>query len=314
MISKSILEKLDDWLFCPQSPAPVALFRICYGAIAFTCFAWVYPNLLDLYGPQGYPSLPVERQILGSATSSLFFYLPASNETTYILWGLLLLSALFVTIGFLTRTSSILLYVMLISFQQRNWLLTSANDEILSIMGFLVIFSSAGACFSLDSWLKGARSWQAQWQIKAAPWAQRLLQIQWALVYFQSVLFKLFGSTWWDGTAVYYAISLEEYKRFSLPFLFQYLWQIKLTTWSTLVVETLLFTAIFIKRYRYWVMAMGILLHLGLEVMMNIPFLELLSIACFLTFVEGDDLQKLTQRLQSLKPMSNKQIEKLSGS
>lgn len=314
MTSRSISQQIDEWLFRPQSPAPVALFRICYGAFAFTCFAWVYPNLLDLYGPAGYPSIPVEKQILGSATSSLFFYLPASNETTYTLWGLLLLSALFVTIGFFTRTSSILLYMMLISFQQRNWLLISATDEILSIMGFLVIFSSAGACLSIDSWLKGARTWEAQWQIETAPWAQRLLQIQWALVYFQSVLFKLFGSTWWDGTAVYYAISLEEYKRFSLPFLFQYLWQIKLFTWATLIVETLLFTAIFVKKYRYWIIAMGILLHLGLEVMMNIPFLELLSIACFLNFVDADDLKKLQKQLLCLKGMPNKPKETIAGS
>lgn len=300
-MTRSLLKNLAGFwnqaLFVQKSPAPLAVFRICFGLIVLSCYAFVFPNLLELYGPQGIPSHAAELKILNFYPPSLFYHLPPTESVTYCLWGLLMLSALLVTVGLFTRPANILLYVMILSFCQRNLVAQSALDDLMSGLAFLLMFSDCGTVFSVDSFRAGRRTLEAQWQYVSMPWAQFLMQCQIGLFYFQSVTTKLTGTTWLDGTAVYYALCLKEYKRFDLPFLYQFLWQVKLLTWGTLFIEILLFTAIWSKRFRYYVMALGLILHLGIEVTMHIPFFETLTVVTYLLFVDPDDLKKVINRL-----------------
>lgn len=299
-IFSSLSRVIDNALFVPKSPAPLAVFRIGFGLLVFCSFVCVYPSLFDLFGPHAVPRLAAERSLLHFYPVSLFFLLPQSDWLTVLLWFLLLLAAFFVCIGLFTRCATVSLYLLFVSFCQRNTNATSATDDLISCLAFLLMFSNCGAVFSLDSWRRGLKTYDQQWQVMLMPWAQWLAQMQVALFYFQSVVYKLCGRTWWDGTAVYYALSLREYKRFDLGFLYQYLWQVRFLTWGTLVIETLLFTLIWHKKYRYYAMLLGVLLHAGIEITMNIPFFELLSVVCYLLFVEPEDLKRVLDRCRGL--------------
>lgn len=295
-----LVKAIDETLFVPRSPVPLAFFRIGFGLLVFCSFGCVYPSLSDLFGPHAVPRLDAERGLLHFYPVSLFFLLPQSDLVTFVLWLLLMVSALLVCIGLFSRWASISMYLLVVSFCQRNTDATSATDDLISCLSFLLMFTNCGAVCSLDAWRRGLRTYEQQWQIKVMPWAQWLAQMQVALFYFQSVVYKLCGLTWWHGTAVYYALSLREYKRFDLSFLYQYLWQVRLLTWGTLIIEILLFTAIWHKKYRYYAMLLGVLLHAGIEITMNIPFFELLSVVCYLLFVDADDLKRVCDRLRIL--------------
>jgi len=77
-----------------------------------------------------------------------------------------------------------------------------------------------------------------------------------------------------------------------VPVLFDHLWILNLLTWGTLAIEFSLWTLIWIKELRYYVLICGVALHLGIEWAMNVPLFGLLMIACYTNFVEAADLKR----------------------
>jgi hypothetical protein len=145
----------------------------------------------------------------------------------------------------------------------------------------------------VDRWLRVRRGIEPPGEpAPAAPWAQRLIQIQLAVAYLATVRWKLAGHTWVDGTAVYYATRLHEFARFPVPYVFDHLWTIKLMTWGTLAVELALGTLVWFRRLRYPVLLAGLLLHLGLEYSMNIQLFQWVMISAYVLFIEPRDLRR----------------------
>ncbi len=81
--------------------------------------------------------------------------------------------------------------------------------------------------------------------------------------------------------------------RLPIVYIFDHLWTVKLLTWTTLVVEFSLCFLIWFKPIRYYVIALGIIMHLVIDWSMLIPQFEWIMIASYILFIEPDDLQKL---------------------
>lgn len=150
--------------------------------------------------------------------------------------------------------------------------------------------------YSIDSWLaKRSGEPPSSEEIKCTPWVQYLIRFQIAAVYWHSFFGKMNGETWRNGTAVYYATRMEDFHKLSLPILFDNLWIIQVLTYGTLATECALWSLIWIKEFRYYVLVAGVLLHLGIEWSMNLPFFELLMIASYIVFVEPSDVERVVQ-------------------
>jgi hypothetical protein len=112
------------------------------------------------------------------------------------------------------------------------------------------------------------------------------------LVYFATVLFKLKGHDWVDGTAVYYTSRLENFQRIILPVVFEEKNFIKIMTWSALFIEFSLATLIWIREMRKWVLMAGLLLHLGIELTMSIGCFEWLMMGAYVLFLDASDVKR----------------------
>lgn len=100
------------------------------------------------------------------------------------------------------------------------------------------------------------------------------------------------GILWMNGTAVYYAMRLEDFHRFPTPALHS-LFLIKSLTWLTLLIEFALGVLIWFKELRYPVLLAGLGLHLGIEYAMNIPLFEWMIVATYINFIEPQDLSRM---------------------
>jgi hypothetical protein len=129
--------------------------------------------------------------------------------------------------------------------------------------------------------------------------AQRLIQLQLSVAYAGSVLLKLTGHEWLDGTALYYALRLQELVRFSIPALTDNLVATKFLTVYTLLAEGSMFTLVWIRDLRYWALAAVFLLHLGIDTLMNLPVFQWIFVSGLLTFVYAEDLTKVMDWLKS---------------
>lgn len=285
--------------FAPASPVPMALFRIGLGLVVIQCL--VVHLLADWHLYYGdYAIVPIEDMISkywrGDPYFDLMLLLPPGEEWRWYFFWMTAVFAFMMTVGLFTRVSAVLTFLCLMSLQHHFLINQNAGDNYLRIATMCVAFSNAGDALSLDSLIKGIRQ---DWRVTgflaplSSPWAQRLLQVQICLAYYHTWVAKMAGETWFNkGTAVYFATRYDDVMRFPLPFILDNYYCIQILTWGTLVVEFALWSLIWFRATRYWVMLAGLGLHLGIEYCMNLPMFEWLFMLTYFLFIYPEDLDR----------------------
>lgn len=293
----------DAWnrfWFTPASPAPLSLFRIFYGVLVLATGILLAPDLFTWFGAHPVISQQAVHDWEHSeARFSIFFLLPDSNATAVAMFLLLMVSATTLTLGLFTRLSAILLFISLCSFDQRMACIFNAGDTVLRHQAFLLMFSDAGALFSLDRLRNRSGKQLSDEAIVSSPWAQRLIQFQIAAVYSQTFFSKIICPQWTDGTALYYCSRLTDFARLPILSVFDNLLVFQLLSWMTIAVECALFTLIWWKKTRYAVLLAGIIFHMGIDLSMNIPIFEYVMIATYITFLEPKDIFKFIHKIEN---------------
>lgn len=280
----------NEFFFRKQSPMPIAVFRIVYGALVIITLLLLRPDWFDWYGTHAWVSLSTVLKLAPGHGANLFAIIPQADAWIGAIFWISLVSAVLLTIGLFTRTSSILVFVCLNSIQQRNLYITHGGDTFLRLAGFFLIFAPAGAALSLDHligvWRRKEPS-PIQWR---SPWAQRMIQIQLSLIYLTAFLVKMKGATWLQGTALFYVYHLDELRHFPLPSWFFHPTVLKLGDWLALALEFSLGVLIWVREFRYALLAIGLLFHLWLEYSLNIPMFQWDILSGYILFVDPEDL------------------------
>ena len=292
MTLKSAFGAWNRFFFAEQSPIPIALFRIIYGLLVIATLLLLRPDWLTWFGVHGWVSLQTALKLESGPRLNLFTVIPQSDAWIGALFWVFLGSAILLTIGFLTRVNSVLVFVCLTSMQQRNLYITHAGDTFLRLAGFFLIFAPAGAALSVDRLIRIRRGREDATIQPRSPWAQRMIQLQLSLLYFATFLVKVKGAPWLQGTALFYVYHLDEFRRFPLPSWFFHPLVLKLGSWSALALEFSLGVLIWVKEFRYVLLALGVLFHLWLEYSLNIPLFQWDILSAYILFVDPDDLKR----------------------
>jgi len=227
----------------------------------------------------------------------LWFPSPAVVITFFTLFAA---AAFCLMIGFWTRWSALLVFLGLVSIGHRNPLILNGGDTVIRLMAFYLVLSPCGAALSVDRLRALARGKATLGPALAPPWAQRLLQLQIAFVYACTVLLKLKGQSWSNGTAIYTTSWLEEFDRFPLPFVFQSMTMVNIMTYWTLATEIAMAFLVWIPVLRPFVLLNGVLLHGGIEYTMNIPLFAFTMIISYVAFV---NVEAIWQKVRALQPL-----------
>jgi len=305
MTLRSLARAWNEFFFAPQVPTPISLFRILYGCCVIATLILLRPDWLTWFGVHSWETLATIRQIEPGMRLNLFTVIPQSDPWIIALFWVFLISAVCLTIGFLTRLNTVIVYLCLTSIHQRNLYINHGGDTFLRVAGFFLIFAPAGAAFSLDRLLRIRRGKEGAEIQPRSPWAQRMIQFELALVYFTSFWWKSMGAPWVNGAALYYVLHLEEIRRFPLPPWIQQPVILKLGSWLALALEFSLGVLIWIKELRYPLLLAGLLFHLSLEYMLNIPMFQWDILTAYVLFVDPADLTRawnwLRRRLPAAK-------------
>lgn len=297
---RAIRDGWNRFFFEPESPLPIAVYRILLGLLLVANHLLLLPDLETWFGENGMLSPKTAWNVPGGQGLNLFQWLGNSDAAVWTVYWLALLSAMALAAGLATRLSAILAFLTLVTLHHRNPVLLNSGDSFLRIAMFFVMFSHAGAALSVDRWFRVKRGKEHPGRIEPrAPWAMRLIQLQLAFLYFYAFVWKMMGSLWVQGTAVYYTSRLPEFWRFPLPYVFEHMWTIKIWTWATLVIEFSMGVLVWVRELRYWVLLAGVLLHLGIDYTMNIPLFGPTMIAAYITFVEPRRIQQALDWMKS---------------
>jgi hypothetical protein len=295
---RSFTAAWNRFFFAEQSPTPIALFRIAYGTSVIATLCLLHPDWLAWYGTHAWISLSTMQALEPGRRLNLFSVIPQSDSWVNGLFWVFLASAILLTVGFLTRINSVIVFLCLTSIQQRNLFITHGGDTFLRLAGLFLIFAPAGAAFSVDRLIRIWRGESGTSFRLRCPWAQRMIQIQLALLYFASFCWKLKGPAWLQGTALFYIYHLEGLKRFPVPAWLLQDAVLKVAGWSAIALEFSLGVLIWVRRLRYILLALGLLFHLSLEYSLNIPMFQWDVLSAYILFVDPADITRAGQWLR----------------
>lgn len=298
---KSVLDAWNTFFFTPQSPFPIALFRILYGLMVMATLVLLRPDWFNWFGPRGWVSLSTMSQVEPGERINLFAVIPQVDSWINALFWFFLASAASLTIGFVTRLNSVIVFVCLASIQQRNLYILQGGDTFLRVAGFFLIFAPAGAALSLDRIVRVWRGKEGRQIEPRSPWAQRMIQFELALVYFAGFCWKVEGITWLQGTALYYVYHLDSLKRFPVPSWFFRPAILKLGSWATLALEFSLGVLIWVRELRYPLLVLGLAFHLWLEYSLNIPLFQWDVLSAYVLFIEQADMARIGQGMHFVR-------------
>jgi len=299
----STLGAWDRFWFTPRRPHVLGLLRIFTGAMLLYGHLVLATQLLSFLGDTAWVNNETARQLhdnaFGIADAGRSYLWHVSSPT--LLWAhqslTIVVTAAFM-IGLLTRITGPAAWFLQLMYIHRLTGALFGLDQIVTYSVMYLMFTPCGSVFSVDAWLRkkldlkvgdGSRlSWlfpEARPSVSANV-ATRLLQLHLCVIYLFGGLAKARGESWWDGTAVWYAIGNYEYQSIDMTWLGAYPRLISLLSNVTLFWEVLFCALIWPRLTRPIVLAIAIAVHGGIALFLGMATFGLMMIAANMIFVE----------------------------
>ncbi len=275
---------------------PLGLFRIGFGALMLKEALYHIFLASTFYSDSSIVPRAALDQTVFSGRFSLMSGLAESWMAIafFILWALVALGLL---LGWQTRVMSLLNFVLLLSMINRDPFLVTGAEIAMIALAFWSLFLPLGRCYSLDA----RRSPQPP---TAYAFPVRMIQIQVALVYIFTAIFKLEGQSWPNGYAIYMALQVRLY---TFPLGDWFLANapfglLQILTFLTLVIEAGIVPLVFAPILQPYLRAIGLLLgvalHIGIGLLMAIPNFPLVMLTSYLLFFDSRWVNALEQWIQ----------------
>jgi hypothetical protein len=275
--------------FRPISARPLGVFRVLLGLIVLAHLVIVGCDLDHWMTDQGVLQGDEARIVAGPLRWSPLNWVQ-DPITVRVFMASTAVVAVAVIVGWHSRVSSVVLYLMMLSIHHRNILTNCGPDSLLMILLFYLMFSPSGASYSLDARRESKRRGTLAEPI-IIPWAVRLIQVQMCMIYFSTSVFKANGATWLDGTAIHFVLQNVEVRRFNHEWLCQYPLFINFLTYISLLIEFGLVFLLWFRPTRFWAAMSGVALHIGAMLTVNVPLFGELMTVCYLTFLTPSELE-----------------------
>ena len=316
-LSRAAVAGWNQFWFTPTDVATIALMRICAGAMLFsTHLVWTLE--LDAFlGAQGFIPVEAAKGFYGDSYPWAFSYL-WYVESSSALWALhivgLVVLAMF-TLGLFTRVTSILTFVIALSYVHRTPGALFGLDQINTMLATYLMLAPCGGAYSLDRWLAARRAGERDRSQSplldtlpphapsiAANVAIRLTQVHMCVIYFFAGLGKLQGDSWWHGDALWGAAANLEYQTVDLTWLADYPTLTAALTQLTAYWELFFCVLVWIRLLRPITLFVALPLHLGIGIGMGLMTFGLVMPIALISFVDprlvrrlfGDDIATTT--------------------
>jgi hypothetical protein len=291
-----LAEWVAEWnafWFTPADPLPLAVIRIVTGLIlTWSCVVW----LLDadaFFGDRGWLRSDQVWRMNDQPWQWSGYFTASSPTMIRVLAGISLVAAILLTIGLATPLAAIVSFLGLVSAANRAPLNVFGLDDTLGMLLVPLVIGPSGARVSVDRLLAGPGRGRGGEPSVRAGIALRLLQVHLCVVYFFSGAGKLFGASWWEGTALWGAIANDRYRTLDLRGLAGHPLVVNALTLATLWWEATYAALVWPRLTRPLCLAMAVLVHLGIGLAMGMMEFGLAMIAANLAFVSATTFESL---------------------
>lgn len=141
------------------------------------------------------------------------------------------------------------------------------------------------------------RSTKKSW-ISLSNVAMIACMLQLTLVYAEAAAFKMSGDMWWNGSAFFYAMNLEQFTSLSTrEFFNSRTWLVSILTYAGLSYQVLFPIAIWIRKIKWIFLALGLLFHLFIAIFMGLPDFGTAMIVGYVLFIPESIWKQLFSKI-----------------
>jgi hypothetical protein len=226
-------------------------------------------------------------------------------------------TAVALLLGYRTRAATVVSWLLLVSLQNRNPVIGQGGDDLLRMLLFWGIFLPWGRMYSLDA---GRREPQpASYAYFSAATVAYIVQL--ALVYWCTALLKNAPEWTTEGTAIYYALSLDQVLMPGGRILYQFPEVMRFLTFATYYTEMLLPFVLFIPfGVPFWRMLFVVVMygfHFGISLTLFVGLFFLINMASVLGLLPTPAMnwidRHIRTRAQRLAPYVARWRPRLDG-
>ena len=306
---EEILETWNRFWFTPTDPATLSLIRIFTGLMLFyTHLVWSF-DLEAFLGQGGWISTDLLRQMWHEqqlAGERVYFWSHLLwIRSTVLLWILHIASLivlLMLTLGLFSRVTAVLAFLITVSYMHRAAGALFGLDQINVMLAMYLMIGPCGARYSIDRWRSRRKEGTGNGAIQASisgNVAIRLIQIHMCVIYFYAGTRKLLGSSWWDGSAMWFSAANYEYQSIDVTWLADWPMVIAALTHLTILFEIFYCVLIWNRLTRPLVLLLAVALHLGIVICLGMATFGLVMLIGNLAFVSPRLIRGILERTDS---------------
>jgi hypothetical protein len=314
----SVAKAWNRFWFTPADPAPLCLLRLLAGGMLFYSHLVWGLDLQGLLGPNGWNSAELLQFVQRDSWAfSFWWFAPIEWYSTVHIICLVVLGLFWC--GCWTRITSILAFVILVSYCNRGQLSDYGLDQISGILAMYLMIGPSGAMYSVDSLLRRRRVAQASLaagettidlrvpRSVSAGLALRLTQVHYCIIYFFAGVSKLQGRSWWTGESMWRAFANYEYQSTDMTWLAAFPWLLQVMTMVVLLWEVSFAYLIWSRHLRPLMLMIGVIMHFGIGACMGMWTFGLMMIFGYVSFCPPPTIrvlmESILERFVSWPPM-----------
>jgi hypothetical protein len=280
----------DGFWFRPADPTLLGLLRILTGSMLLYTHAVWGLVLPDFFGPASWLNERLVRTTLdGNLTYSFWWLVP--DGWMWQAYALSVVVLAMFTAGLWTRITSVLAFLVTVSYAYRVPAATFGLDQINAMLTLYLAIGPSGRALSIDRWLavrRGRASSAGPYPSAGANLARRLINVHMCVIYLFAGLSKLQGPAWWDGGAMWRAFANLEYQSMDMTWLAWHPRLLEFVTHVSVLWEISFCALIWRPRLRPLVLAGAVVLHIGIGACLGMWTFGLIMLVGCASFLPTD--------------------------
>jgi hypothetical protein len=269
----------------------LAVFRVVVGLLAAVDVALRARNLRLFYSDDGVVPRWLARELAGEFSLSVYF-LAGDPGLVAALFVLQALAALALAVGYRTRVAAAVTFLLVVSLDHRNLLVTSYADVLFRLLLFWALFLPLGERWSVDAVRSAA---PARESVTSLASAAVLLQV--VYMYVGNATHKWGVPLWQSGEAAVLVLALEDVSILLADALLSVPWLVQLggVAWYYMVAGAWLLVVL-AGRWRTTLVGLFVVAHLSFAATVRIgayPWVAIAGLVLFLQASFWTDLEHL---------------------
>jgi hypothetical protein len=327
----------EDWLLgAKRATYGIAVVRILFGLTALGFLAANWLNRHYLWGDAARWLEPIDDNG-GFTWPFTFFHGGSSQLELNLKLGLVAVLLVLLVLGWRTRVLAPIILLLWVSLIEAQPIYGDQSDNIFRILFFYMCFADTSGRWSLDARRRAKQAaglWQSPINVRVSPelranasmvsiafhnLAILAVGAQICIIYVASGLYKVQGEFWQDGTAVYYPMQVGQYAPW--PALNDFLGSsaigVMVITYFSVLIQ-IFFPLMLLRRTTRVLALLSVAgMHLGIAVIMGLPFFSLFILAGDMVFIrdstyvsiQGWVRARWRERRQPVMPVRKPDVE-----